>query len=87
MRERPQDWAEKVEGEDAERTHLVVSEMRLVSLRSSQTVYKKVAIMKSGCRTGAAFFLPRTGRGARRLYCKNLEGLNARRQKCHEDVV
>jgi hypothetical protein len=40
MRERPQDWVEKVESEDAERIYSGVSETRLVSLRSSQTVYK-----------------------------------------------
>ena len=48
MRERLQDWAERVRSEDAERIHAVVVEMRSASLSSSQMVYKKVADIKSG---------------------------------------
>lgn len=86
MRERPQDWAEKVESEDAERKHSVVSEMRLVPLRSSQTVYKKAAVMESG-QEWSSLFPPKNWERCSALVLQKLEGLNARRQKCHEDVV
>lgn len=43
--------------------------MRLLSLSSSQTVYKKVAMMKPDHRLEQRCILPRSRRGARRLGC------------------
>ena len=48
MRERRQDWAERVEVQDAERRYSVVSKMRLGFATQLQTIYKKVAITRLG---------------------------------------
>jgi hypothetical protein len=54
MRERRQDWAERVESEGAETLHLVVSEKRLGLLHSSQTVYQEGRDQEAGPQAGAA---------------------------------